>query len=56
MKGSSGNLDKLFMYKDLRQRTFNFAVSIAKLILQLPNNAVNKAYFGQIIRGSSSMR
>ena len=54
-KDSSGNLDKLFMYKDLRQRTFNFAVSIAKLILQLPNNPVNKAYFGQIIRSSSSI-
>jgi len=42
------------MYKDLRQRTFNFAVSVAKLILQLPNNLVNRAYFGQIIRSSSS--
>jgi four helix bundle protein len=43
------------MYKDLKQRTFDFAVSVAKLILELPNNAVNRAYFRQIIRSSSSI-
>ncbi len=40
---------------DLKQRTFNFAVSIAKLIESLPNTMVNRAYFSQIIRSSSSI-
>jgi len=40
---------------NLKQRTFNFAVSIAKLVEVLPNTLINRAYFGQIIRSSSSV-
>jgi four helix bundle protein len=42
------------MAKDLRLRIFEFAVSVAKLILQLPNSQINCNYFGQLIRSSSS--
>jgi len=41
--------------QDLKQRTFEFAVKVGKLILDLPYNVVNKAYFGQLIRCSSSV-
>jgi four helix bundle protein len=41
--------------KDLKQRTFDFAVSVAKLIGQLPNTINNRAYFNQIVRSSSSV-
>lgn len=43
------------MGKDLKQRTFDFAVSVAKLIDQLPNTISNRAYFSQIARCSSSV-
>lgn len=43
------------IYQDLKQRTFNFAVHIAKLIGQLPDTLINRAYFSQIIRSSSSV-
>jgi four helix bundle protein len=42
------------MYTDLLKRTFEFAVAIGKLVLQLPDTSVNRVYFGQIIRSSSS--
>lgn len=42
-------------YKDLKQRTFDFAVAVAKLIDRLPNTVSNGAYFGQISRSSSSI-
>ena len=41
--------------QDFRERTFQFAVAVGRLILDLPYNAVNKEYFGQIIRSSSSV-
>ena len=41
--------------QDFKERTFQFAVSIGKLILDLPYNVVNKQYFGQIVRCSSSI-
>jgi four helix bundle protein len=40
---------------DLKQRTFNFAVSVGRLISQLPDTIVNRAYFAQIVRSSSSV-
>jgi len=40
--------------KDLKQRTFMFA-TVGKLILELPYNAINREYFGQLIRSSSSV-
>ena len=42
-------------YQDMKQRTFAYAVSVANLINQLPNNMVNKAYCSQLIRCSSSV-
>jgi len=41
--------------QDLKQRIFQFAVSVGKLILELPYNVVNKEYFGQSVRSSSSI-
>lgn len=40
---------------DLKQRTFNFAVEVATLIRDLPENQLNKAYTSQLIRSSSSI-
>ena len=42
-------------YIDLRMRTFNFAARIGALINELPNTIVNRAYFSQIVRSSSSV-
>lgn len=41
--------------QDLKQRTFEFAVNVGKLILSLPYNIVNKEYFSQLVRCSSSV-
>lgn len=41
--------------QDLKQRTFLYAVEVGKLILDLPYNAVNKEYFSQLVRCSSSV-
>lgn len=41
--------------QDLKQRKFLFAVAVGKLILDLPYSAVNKAYFAQLVRCSSSV-
>ncbi|MDP4264136.1 MAG: four helix bundle protein [Bacteroidota bacterium] len=41
--------------QDFRERTFQFAVSVGKLILDLPYNVVNKEYFSQLVRSSSSI-
>jgi four helix bundle protein len=41
--------------QDLKQRTFEFAIAVAKLIQKLPFNTVNKAYANQLIRCSSSV-
>lgn len=40
---------------DLKQRTFDFAVAVARLIQVIPFNTVNKAYANQLIRCSSSV-
>lgn len=39
--------------QDLKQRTFNNAVTVWKLILDLPYSTVNKEYFRQFVRCSS---
>ena len=41
--------------QDLKNRTFEFAVAVGKLIENLPNNNLNRAYSGQLIRSSSSV-
>jgi four helix bundle protein len=41
--------------QDFKQRTFLFAVAVRKLILDLPYNAVNREYFRQLVRASSSV-
>jgi four helix bundle protein len=41
--------------QDLKQRTFLFAVTVGKLVGQLPYNAVTREYFGQVIRSSASV-
>jgi len=41
--------------QELKVRTFDFAVNVGKLILQLPYNVVNKEYFSQLVRCSSSV-
>ncbi len=41
--------------QDLKKRTFLFAVSVGKLVQDLPYNTVNRAYFNQIVRSSASI-
>lgn len=41
--------------QDLKIRTFEFAVNVGRLILQLPYSVVNKEYFSQLVRCSSSV-
>jgi len=41
--------------KDLKERTFEFAVMVGKLISELPYNVINRNYSHQIIRASSSI-
>lgn len=41
--------------QDLKQRTFLFAIAVGKLITDLPYNLVNRAYFSQLVRCSSSV-
>ena len=41
--------------QDLKKRTFLFAVVVAKLIQALPYNIINRVYFNQIIKSSSSI-
>jgi four helix bundle protein len=43
------------MAQDLAQRTFSYALSVARLIPTLPHNIVNMVYFSQLIRCSSSV-
>lgn len=40
---------------DLKKRTFDYAVRVARLIVNLPPAAINKAYCNQLIRCSSSI-
>jgi four helix bundle protein len=41
--------------QDFKQRTFLFAVAVGKLINELPYNTVNKVYFNQLVKSSSSI-
>src|SRR5688500_9187830 len=41
--------------QDFKDRTFQFAVAVGTLILDLPYNAINRVYFGQLARSSSSV-
>src|SRR5688572_20733920 len=43
------------MYSDLKQRTFNYALEIARLISKLPCSIINRPYFVQLIDCSSSV-
>ena len=40
---------------DFKLRTFQFAVAVGKSILDLPYSAVNKVYFNQLVKSSSSV-
>src|SRR5262245_14741645 len=40
---------------NLISRTFSFAVSVGKLIAQLPYDTTNRHYFAQLIRSSASV-
>lgn len=41
--------------QNLKKRNFDFAVASGKLILTLPYNAINRHYFAQLVRSSSSV-
>ena len=41
--------------EELKIRTKKFSISIAKLILDMPHNLINKNYSNQLIRCSSSV-
>ncbi len=41
--------------QDLKQRTFLFAVNVAKLLQDLPYNPINRAYINQLVRCSASV-
>ena len=40
--------------QDFKQRTFQFTVGVGKLIIDLPNTVVNRVYFNQLVKSSSS--
>jgi four helix bundle protein len=40
---------------DLKLRTFTYSVNIARLVRQLPYDSINRHYFDQLIRCSSSI-
>ena len=41
--------------KNLKKRTFDFGISVAKLVKEMPYDFVNRHYFAQLIRSSSSV-
>ncbi len=41
--------------KDLKKRTFDFALAVGKLVQTLPFSLVNRHYFNQLVRSSSSV-
>ncbi len=41
--------------QELKQRTFEFAVNVGRLIQELPYSPINKAFTGQLIRSASSV-
>jgi four helix bundle protein len=40
--------------EEMKRRTKEFAINVAKLTQKLPDNTINRIYKGQIIRSSSS--
>jgi four helix bundle protein len=40
--------------ENLKSRTFKFAVDVGRLVQSLPYNIINRHYFSQIVRSSSS--
>ncbi len=42
-------------YQDIEERTFNFAVRVIKMVLQLPNNAAAWKLGGQVIGSATSI-
>ena len=41
--------------EEMKQRTKQFAINVALLTQKIPDNQINRAYKGQIIRSSSSV-
>ena len=41
--------------KNLKKRTFDFGIAAAKLVKEMPYDFVNRHYFAQLIRSSSSV-
>jgi len=41
--------------QELKVRTFDIAVAVGKLVIDLPYSVVNKQYINQLIRCSSSV-
>jgi four helix bundle protein len=42
-------------YQDIEERTFNFAVRVIKMVLQLPNNVASWKLGGQVINSATSI-
>ncbi|PIP33968.1 four helix bundle protein [Candidatus Falkowbacteria bacterium CG_4_10_14_0_2_um_filter_48_10] len=42
-------------YQDIDERTFNFAVRVIKMVLQLPNNVATWKIGGQVINSATSI-
>lgn len=40
---------------DLKDRTFQFAVAVSRLVNELPDNMINRAHLRQIVRSSASV-
>jgi four helix bundle protein len=41
--------------EDLKSRTFQFALNVGKLIIEMPDSKVNRHYFAQLVCCSSSV-
>ncbi len=41
--------------KDLKKRTFDFGITVARLVKDMPYDFVNRHYFAQLIRSASSV-
>jgi four helix bundle protein len=46
---------KILGMQDLKERTFRFAITIGKLVLDLPDTTINREYLRQLIKSSSSV-
>lgn len=40
---------------NLKNRTFKFAVAVGKLVIALPYTGINRVYFNQLVKSSSSV-